>query len=389
MKFETQAIRTQTKTTGEREHSTPIYPTSGYLFDDAEQIRSLFAGEQEGNIYSRYTNPNCSEFEEKMKLLEKMPFAISSASGMASIFSIFMGLLEQGNHLISSKSIFGSTHQILSNFLPKYGITATLVDGQDESEWEKALSTSSKMFYLETPSNPGLEVFDLEKVKKFCIKHQLIFVVDNCFATPYIQQPVDFGADVVCHSATKFIDGQGRVSGGITLCNKEEHFELIKRFQRQTGPTLSPFNAWILSKSLETLAVRMDRHCENALSLALHFENHSEINWVKYPFLPSHPQYELAKKQMTQGGGLITFEVKGGLERGQRFLDSIRLLSRSVNLGDTRTIVTHPSSSTHSKLTEEERLDASITQGMVRISVGLEHIDDIVADVEQALAKSK
>ncbi|TDM00237.1 MAG: O-succinylhomoserine sulfhydrylase [Flavobacteriaceae bacterium] len=389
MKFETQAIRTQTETTSQREHSTPIFPTSGYVFDSAEQMRALFAGEEEGNIYSRYTNPNCLEFEEKMKLLEKMPYAISSSSGMASIFSIFMGILKNGDHLISSKAVFGSTFQILDAFLPNYGIQSTFVDAFDEKTWEAAIRPTTKMFYIESPSNPGLEVYDLSVVKAFCLKHNLIFVIDNCFATPYLQTPASFGADIVCHSATKFIDGQGRVGGGITLCQEEEHFELIKKFQRQTGPTLSPFNAWILSKSLETLAVRMEKHCANALEIATALESHPELNWVKYPGLVSHPNYELAKKQMKLGGGLIAFEVKGGLERGRAFLDGISMCSVSANLGDTRSIITHPASTTHSKLSEEQRLDSGITQGMIRLSVGLEHPEDILADIYQSLEKSK
>ncbi|CAG0905317.1 unnamed protein product [Cyprideis torosa] len=383
-RFETAAIRTQIERGKEREHSSPIFPTSGYIFHSAEQMEALFKGEEEGNIYSRYSNPNCTEFEDKMKKLERMPFALASASGMASVFSCFMGLLEQGDHILSSRALFGSTIQVLNHFLPKYGIEHTSIDGKNIESWTQALRPNTKMLFIESPSNPGLDLIDLEQAAAFARAHNLIFAIDNCFATPYLQNPSDFGADVVVHSATKFIDGQGRVGGGVVLM-QEPYYEPIKYFQRQTGPSLSPFNAWILSKSLETLAVRMDKHCANALELAARLEGHSALNFVKYPFLPSHPDYAIAKKQMKQGGGLITIEVKGGLKSGQAFLNKLQMLSISANLGDTRTIVTHPATSTHSKLSPEEREAVNIGDGLIRISVGLEHIDDITNDIVQAL----
>lgn len=386
--FETLAIRTQTERGNEREHSTPIFPTSGFVFDDAEQMRSLFAGETQGNIYSRYSNPNCTEFEAKIALMEKFPRALSSASGMASIFSTFMALLKQGDHLLSSKAIFGSSIQIINNFLPNYGISNSYINPTDIDSWDDFIKPETKMIFIETPSNPGLEIIDLALAGKFAKKHNLIFVVDNCFATPYLQTPADFGADIVTHSATKFMDGQGRVGGGV-IAMKEEFYDKVKSFQRQTGPSLSPFNAWVLSKSLETLALRMDKHCANALFLAKEMSKCNELNWVKYPFLESHPQYEIAKKQMLLGGGLFSFELKGGVERGVKFLNSLELLSLSANLGDTRTIVTHPASTTHSKLSPQEKADVGITQGMVRVSVGLEHPEDILEDLLQAVDKSK
>lgn len=387
MKFETKAIRIQTERTAQREHSTPIFPTSGYVFNDAAQMRDLFSGAEEGNIYSRYTNPNCQELEAKIAALEGVDQAVSTATGMAAVFAGFLGLLESGDHIISSRSVFGSSYQLLTKYLPKWGITCSFVDPADIPSWSKAMQKNTKMLFLETPSNPGLDIIDLAEAGKFAKTHELIFHVDNCFATPYIQQPAKYGADIISHSATKFIDGQGRVLGGL-VAGKSEYIENISGFVRQTGPSLSPFNAWILSKSLETLAVRMDRHAENALTLATQLSDHPSINFVKYPFLPSHPAYEIAKRQMRSGGGLITFELKGGVESGAKFIDSITMLSISANLGDTRTIVTHPASSTHSKVPEETRLLSGITNGLVRVSVGLEAVEDVLADILQALEKS-
>ncbi len=384
MKFETKAIRIQTEQTQHREHSTPIFPTSSYTFKNAEQMRSMFAGEQEGNIYSRFTNPTCREFELKMAALEGVEDAVSMASGMSGVFGTLMTFLGQGDHIIASRAIFGSTYQVLLNWLPKWGIEYTFVDSNRMEDWEKAVQSNTKMLFVETPSNPGLDIIDLEKAGAFAKTHQLLFVVDNCFATPYLQQPARFGADIILHSATKFIDGQGRVLGGVA-CGSHESIDEIRRFGRNTGPTLSTFNAWILTKSLETLHVRLDRHCENALNLAKHLSHHSQISKVNYPFLESHPSYDIAKKQMKLGGGLVTFELKDGIEKGIQFLDRIKMCTLSANLGDTRTIVTHPASTTHAKLTESARQEVSITNGLIRVSVGLEHIDDIIADIEQAL----
>lgn len=387
-KFETNAIRIQLERTENREHSVPVYLTSSFTFEDAEQMRAVFADEEEGNIYSRFVNPNSSEFIEKMCLLEGAEAGFATASGMAAVFASFMALLKSGDHIVASSSIFGSTHTLLSKMLPKWGIQTTYVEVSKPETWEAAITPATKMIFVESPSNPGLEIIDLEWLGQLSKKHGLILNVDNCFATPFIQRPIEFGADLVTHSATKYIDGQGRVLGGIVLGRKDLIKE-IQTFCRSTGPALSPFNAWLLSKSLETLSLRMERHSQNALKLAGLLENHPDVSTVRYPFLLSHPQFEIAKKQMSLGGGIVSFEIKGGIERGRRFLDALKMCSLTANLGDTRTIATHPASTTHAKLSEEERLATGITPGMVRISVGLENIIDIVADIEQALEHSR
>ena len=388
MKFETKAIRIQTERSQHREHGTPIFPTSSFVFDDAEQMRSLFAGEETGNIYSRFTNPSVREFELKIAALEEVDDAYATATGMAAVFAVFMTFLKKGDHVLASRAIFGSTYNLLKNRLSNWGIEYDFVDPKTQKTWGEKVRANTKMLFIETPSNPGLEIIDLEKAGQFSKKHNLIFCVDNCFATPYLQQPAKFGADILVHSATKFIDGQGRVMGG-AVAGSEELVNEVRTFCRSTGPALSPFNAWVLSKSLETLAVRMDRHCENAVALANFLEGHPEISKVNYPFLEDHPSFQIAKNQMSQGGGLVTFEVKGGLQQGRDFLDGMEMLSLSANLGDTRTIATHPASTTHAKLAEEARLEIGITNSLIRVSVGLEHIDDIISDIDQALKRSK
>jgi O-succinylhomoserine sulfhydrylase len=386
--FETIAIRTQQERTGNREHSVPLYLTSSYVFDDAEQARALFAEEEQGNVYSRFTNPNTSEFAEKMALLEGTEDAFATATGMAAVFASMAAFLKSGDHILASRSVFGNTHKIITEVLPEWDITYTYVDIKKPEEWEAAIQPNTKMIFLETPSNPALDLMDLEWLGKLAKKHNCLFNVDNCFATPYLQQPVKWGADLITHSATKYIDGQGRVMGGVVLGNKEL-IAKVKTFAKRTGPSLSPFNAWVLSKSLETLALRMDRHCENALKLAKYLEHHEHVISVKYPFLKSHQHYDIAKKQMKLGGGLVCFEVKGGLESGKKFLNALEMISLTANLGDSRTIATHPASTTHCKLTDEERKQVSITPGLVRVSLGLEHFDDIKADVDQAIRKSQ
>jgi len=385
--FETDAIRTQSERTPNREHSVPLYLTSSFVFEDAEQARALFADEIPGNIYTRFSNPNNSEFIEKMCLLEGTEDGIATASGMAAMYISMASLLKAGDHILASRSVFGSTHQILNVIFPRFNISYTYADIADQASWESKIQPNTKMIFVETPSNPALDIIDLEWLGKLAAKHKLILNVDNCFATPYLQNPAKWGAHLVTHSATKFIDGQGRVIGGAVLGNKELIKE-VRFFARHTGPSMAPFNAWVLSKSLETLAVRMERHCQNALELATYLQTHPEILKVKYPFLPSHPQHELAKKQMKLGGGVVTFEIKGGIDRGRKFLNSLKMLSHSANLGDTRSIATHPASTTHSKLSEEERLAVGIMPGLVRVSVGLENILDIIRDVEQAIKAS-
>ncbi len=383
--FETDAIRMQTPTTSEREHSAPLYMTSSFTFESAEHARAMFANEIEGNVYSRYSNPNTDEFIAKICSMEGAESGVATASGMAGVFGCLAGLLNQGDHIIASRSLFGSSHQILTQILPRWGITSTYADTIKTDGWESLIQPNTRMLFLETPSNPGLDLIDLEWAGNFAKDHNLILVVDNCFATPYLQRPIDFGADLVQHSATKFIDGQGRAIGGV-IVGSEKHMEKIRFFARHTGPALSPFNAWLFSKSIETLAVRMERHCDNAEELAKFLGNHPSVQFVKYPFHRDHPQFELAKKQMKRGGGVVCFEIKGGIDQATKFIDNIRLLSRSANLGDTRTIVTHPATTTHSKLSEEERNSVGITPGLIRIAVGLEHHEDIIADVEQALS---
>ncbi|MBP9925794.1 MAG: aminotransferase class I/II-fold pyridoxal phosphate-dependent enzyme [Cyclobacteriaceae bacterium] len=382
--FETDAIRAQTDRSDNKEHSVPIYLTSSFVFDDAEHARALFADEVPGNIYTRYSNPNTNEFIEKLCLLEGAEDGIATASGMAAMYTSMAALLKAGDHVLACRSVFGSTHQILNTIFPRFNISYSYADVNDPDSWEGKIQPNTKMIFVETPSNPALDIIDLEWLGKLAAKHKLILNVDNCFATPYLQNPAKWGAQLVTHSATKFMDGQGRVIGG-AIVGKKELIKEIRFFARHTGPSMSPFNAWILSKSLETLAVRMEQHCKNALELATYLEKNKNIEKVKYPFLLSHPQYQLAKKQMRLGGGVVSFEVKGGIEGGRKFLNSLKMISHSANLGDTRSIATHPASTTHSKLSEEERLSVGITPGLVRISVGLESIQDIIKDVEQAL----
>lgn len=386
--FETNAIRNIPSNPNQREHSIPISLTSSFTFESAEEARQLFADEIDGNIYSRYSNPNTAELIHKLCVAEGTEAGIATASGMAAMFGSMASILQQGDHILAARSLFGSTHQLLTRIFPKWGITSTYGDISDYQNWDQLVQPTTKMLFLETPSNPGLEIIDLEWAGKFAAAHNLILVVDNCFATPYLQQPAKWGAHIVTHSATKFIDGQGRVLGGLILGTKELMDE-VTYFTRHTGPSMSPFNAWVLSKSMETLAVRMDRHCSNALAVASYFQESKDIEFVKYPFLPSHPQYELAKKQMKLGGGIITLNLHGGLVRAQRFIDQLQMISITPNLGDSRSIVTHPASTTHSKLSPEERALVRITDGLVRISVGLEHQDDIIADIERALEKSR
>ncbi len=378
-------IRTQTERTPEGEHSTPLFLTSSFCFDDAEEMRAAFADETDDNIYSRFSNPNVKEFVDRLCILENAEAGFATASGMSAVFGSFMALLKKGDHLLSCNSIFGSTHAVISKYLPKYGMEFGYVSANaTAAEWEAAIQPNTKMIYLETPTNPGLDVVDIAMISTIAKKYNIILNVDNCFATPIGQTPIELGADLVIHSATKWIDGQGRVLGGAIVGTKELIKE-IYTFCRSTGPSLSPFNAWVLSKSLETLEVRMERHCSNALYIAEKLEGHAKINFVKYPFLTSHPHYAIAKKQMKNGGGIVCFELKGGIEAGRKFLNSLKMLSLTANLGDTRSIASHPASTTHAKLSEEERLATSITPGLIRISVGLEHRDDILADIEQAL----
>lgn len=383
---ETNAIRIQTERTAEKEHSTPLFLTSSFIYDSAEDMGAAFADDTlDVNIYSRFSNPTTDEFMAKIASLEATEDGIATATGMAAVFSTFMTFLSKGDHIVSASAVFGSTHTILTKFLPKWGIDFSYFDMNKPESIEALFRPNTKMLYVETPSNPGLDIIDIEFLSTLCKPRNILLVVDNCFATPAVQQPILLGADLVIHSATKFIDGQGRVLGGVVVGRKDLIYPLYL-FIRNTGPSMSPFNAWVLSKSLETLFVRMDRHAFSALKLANALEGHPKLKMVKYPFLPSHPQYETARKQMKNGGGILTFEIIGGIENGKKFLNALKMLSLTNNLGDSRSIAAHPASTTHSKLSENERNAVGITPGLVRISVGLEHPDDIIEDILQALA---
>jgi O-succinylhomoserine sulfhydrylase len=384
---ETKAVRIQSKKTAQKEHSTPLFLTSSFTYDSAEDMAAAFADDSlEVNIYSRFSNPTTDEFIEKIAALEGAEDGVATATGMAAVFGTFMTFLSQGDHIVSSSAVFGSTHTIITKYLPKWGISYSYFDMNRPDEIESLIRPETKMLYVETPSNPGLDIIDIEFLSTICKRHNVLLVVDNCFATPAVQQPIKFGADLVIHSATKFIDGQGRVLGGV-IVGREELIKPIYLFIRNTGPSMSPFNAWVLSKSLETLFIRMDRHASSAIEIAKKLEGHPALSMVKYPFLPTHPQYEIAKKMMSNGGGIVTFDLKGGVEAGRKFLNALKMLSMTNNLGDSRTIASHPASTTHSKLTEAEREAVGITPGLVRLSVGLEHPDDILADILQALEK--
>jgi O-succinylhomoserine sulfhydrylase len=372
--------------TKNNEHASPLFLTSSFTFDNAEDMRAAFADETDANIYSRFSNPSVKEFVDRLCILENAEAGFATASGMSAVFGSFMALLKKGDHLLSCNAVFGSTHTVISKYLPKYGIDFSYVStNATEAEWEAAITPQTKMIYLESPTNPGLDILDIAMISKVAKKHNIILNVDNCFATPIGQTPIDLGADLVVHSATKWIDGQGRVLGGAVVGRKELIHE-IYLFCRSTGPSMSPFNAWVLSKSLETLEVRMDRHCASAHYIAEKLEGNDKINFVKYPFLTSHPQHAIAKAQMKNGGGIVCFELKGGIEAGRKFLNQIKMLSLTANLGDTRSIASHPASTTHAKLSEAERQATGITPGLIRISVGLEHRDDILADILQALS---
>ncbi|HEX5669531.1 MAG TPA: aminotransferase class I/II-fold pyridoxal phosphate-dependent enzyme [Chitinophagaceae bacterium] len=384
---ETKAVRIQSKKTAQKEHSTPLFLTSSFTYDSAEDMAEAFADDSlDVNIYSRFSNPTTDEFIEKIAALEGAEDGVATATGMAAVFGTFMTFLSQGDHIVSSSAVFGSTHTIITKYLPKWGISYSYFNMNKPEEIESLMRPETKLLYVETPSNPGLDIIDLEFLNKICKKHKVLLVVDNCFATPAVQQPIQFGADLVIHSATKFIDGQGRVLGGVVV-GREELIKPIYLFIRNTGPSMSPFNAWVLTKSIETLHIRMDRHASSAMTIAQKLEGHPALSMVKYPFLPTHPQYEIAKKMMSNGGGIVTFDLKGGIEAGRKFLNALQMLSMTNNLGDSRTIASHPASTTHSKLTEAERQAVGITPGLVRLSVGLEHPDDILEDILQALEK--
>lgn len=383
----TKAIRTRSDRTYEMEHSSPLFLTSSFTFDNAEDMRAAFADETDDNIYSRFSNPTVKEFVDRVCALEGAEDGFATSSGMSAIFASFMALLKQGDHLLSFNAIFGSTHTVITKFLPRFGIEYSYISANDPDAWEDAIRPNTKMIYLETPTNPGLDLIDISRISALAKKHNIILNVDNCFATPIGQRPIELGADLVVHSATKWLDGQGRVLGGVVVGSSELIYD-IYLFCRSTGPAMSAFNAWVLSKSMETLDVRMERHSSNALYIAQKLEGHPKIKSLRYPFLASHPHHDIAKKQMFNGGGIVCFELNGGIESGRAFLNNLKMLSLTANLGDSKSIASHPASTTHAKLSEKERKEVNITPGLIRISVGLEHRDDILNDILQALDNS-
>jgi O-succinylhomoserine sulfhydrylase len=379
--LETQGIRAGQRRTAEQEHSDPIFMTSSYVFNSAAEAAARFSGESPGNIYSRFTNPTVSTFEQRLAAMEGGQRCIGVASGMAAIATVSFGLLKAGDHVVSSRSVFGNTVLLFRNYLKKFDVESSFVDLADLAAWEKAIRPQTRFLFLETPSNPLTEIADIKGLAELAHAHGCLLIVDNCFCTPALQRPLLLGADIVIHSATKYLDGQGRCVGGAIV---GEHALLEKEiypFLRTGGPAMSPFNAWVFLKGLETLAVRMRAHSENALGLAEWLERQPWVERVYYPGLASHPQHALAKSQQAAGGGIVSFDVTGGKEAAWKLIDSTRLLSITANLGDVKTTITHPATTTHGRLTDEERAAAGIGDGLVRIAVGLENLDDILQDL--------
>lgn len=384
--FETQAIRSGVIRSGQREHSEALYLTSSFTYESAEQAQAVFAGDEEGNVYSRYTNPSVKMFEDRMAALEGGELACASSSGMAAILGMCMALLKAGDHVICSRSVFGTTVTIFAKYLDKFGVKTTFVDFTDYQQWRDAMRPETKLLFLETPSNPLGEVVDLELMAQIAHENEALLMVDNCFCTPALQKPLELGADIVVHSATKFIDGQGRCMGGVAVGSKELVGE-IHLWQRAAGATMSPFNAWNFYKGLETLSIRMEAHCRNTLALAQWLDAHPKVEKVHYSGLESHPGHELAKRQQKAFGGVLAFQVKGGREEAWKVMDGVTVMSRTANLGDTRTTITHPATTTHCRLSDEDKARAGISENLIRIAVGLENVDDLKADLEKGLSQ--
>lgn len=382
--FETLAVRAGQMRTSECEHSEAIFPTSSYVFNSAAEAAARFSGEAEGNVYSRYTNPTVRTFEQRLAALEGGQACAATASGMAAIYAVCMGHLKAGDHLVSSRSVFGSTNVLFEKFLKRFGVEVSYVDLLDQTAWQSALQDNTRLFFLESPSNPVIEVADIPAIAALAKANDVLLVVDNCFCTPAIQRPLSLGADLVVHSATKYIDGQGRCVGGAVV-GSEELIEPVIGVLRSAGPTMSPFNAWVFTKGLETLALRMKAHTDNALALAQWLEQQPKVVKVNYCGLPSHPQYELAQQQQSMFGGVLSFEVAGGRDAAWQVVDATRMISITANLGDAKTTITHPGSTTHGRLTDEERDRAGISQGLLRVAVGLENIADIQRDLALGL----
>ena len=385
--FETLAVRAGQHRTAEAEHAEPIFPTSSYVFESAAAAAARFSGEQPGNIYSRFTNPTVRNFEERLAALEGGECCVATASGMSAIYATCAGLLKAGDHVVSSRSVFGSTTLLFNNYLQKFGVATSFVALDDLQAWERALRAETRLLFLETPSNPLTEVADIAALAELAHAHGCLLVVDNCFCTPALQQPLRLGADIVIHSATKYLDGQGRCVGGAVVGTRELVGQDVYGFLRTCGPTMSAFNAWVFLKGLETLALRMRAHCTAAHKLALWLQEQAAVQRVFYPGLPSHPQHELAARQQSGFGGIVAFEVDGGREAAWRVIDATRICSITANLGDTKTTITHPATTTHGRLTAEQRADAGISDGLIRVAVGLETVDDLIADLDRGLGR--
>ncbi|RFC38230.1 MAG: O-succinylhomoserine sulfhydrylase [Candidatus Nitrotoga sp. CP45] len=382
--LETLAVHAGIKRSQFNEHSEALFLTSSYVFDSAAQAAARFIGAEPGNIYSRFTNPTVTMFEERLAALEGAEQCVATASGMSAILACCMGLLKNGDHIVASRSIFGSTVNLFGTIFKRFGVDTTFVSATDVNEWEVAVRPNTRLFFLETPSNPLTEISDIAGIAAVAKQRGVLLAVDNCFCTPALQRPLDLGADIVIHSATKYLDGQGRVLGGAVLGSKKV-LEPIYQFLRTAGPTMSAFNAWVFLKGMETLKIRMDAHSANALSVAQWLEAQDNVARVYYPGLPSHPQHELAMKQQKAGGGIVSFEIKGGREKAWRLIDSTRMVSITANLGDTKTTLTHPATTTHARITQEARDAAGITEGLLRIAVGLEAVGDIQTDLARGL----
>ncbi len=382
---ETLAVRAGQVRTAEGEHAEPIFTTSSYVFNSAAEAAARFKGESPGNIYSRFTNPTVRTFEQRLAALEGGESCVATASGMSAILSTCLGLLQQGDHIVSSRAIFGSTVVLFDKYLSKTGIETSYVELTDLDAWAKAIKPNTRMLFLETPSNPLTEVANIQALARLAHDNNCLLVVDNCFCTPALQQPLKLGADIVIHSATKYIDGQGRCIGGAVVGDSKLVGEEVFGFLRTAGPTLSPFNAWVFLKGLETLSIRMKAHSDHALQLAQYLEQHKKVKCVFYPGLKSHPQHQLATEQQSGYGGVVAFEVEGGQAAAWQLIDNTRLLSITANLGDAKTTITHPATTTHGRLTDGQREEAGITPGLVRIAVGLENVKDIIADLERGL----
>ena len=381
----TQAVRAGHVRTHEQEHSEPIFPTSSFVYNSAAEAAARFSGDLPGNIYSRFTNPTVRTFEQRLALMEGAECCVATASGMSAILATCIGLLKSGDHIVSSRSIFGTTTVLFTNFFAKLNIETTFVDLSDLTSWQGAIKSNTRLLFLETPSNPLTELVDIQELASISKKHNCLLVVDNCLATPALQQPIKYGADIVIHSATKYIDGQGRCMGGAVLGTKEVVGTDVYSFLRAAGPTMSAFNAWIFLKGLETLNIRMKAHCQSALELATWLEHQPNVARVYYPGLESHPQHDLAKSQQSDFGGLLSFELKGGQEAGWKLIDATQICSITANLGDTKTTITHPASTTHGRLSEKQKIQSGISDGLIRIAVGLEDINDLRNDLARGM----